>query len=233
MPDGQPSRSAAPGPAGRSYAMSEEAGEWFGSGRGRCSFGTLAPMGVNQRSAIRMSPEEVDAFLQEQRTATMCTVHPDGSIHAVAMSYGFVDGALAVETKRKSQKVQNVLRDPRVTFLVDAGDRYEELRGVEIVGRARVVEDPEVVWKFGVTMFERHVGPYSEDERPMLEQALRNRVVIVVDAMKVVSWDHRKLSSPTEIATSRRTATAPDTGTAPASATATGAVSDPAALPAG
>jgi PPOX class probable F420-dependent enzyme len=151
-------------------------------------------MGVNQRQAIRMSPDEVDAFLREERTATMCTVHPDGSIHAVAMSYGFLDGLLAVETKRKSQKVQNVRRDPRVTFLVDAGDQYEELRGVEIVGRARIIEDPDVVWQFGVAMFERHVGPYSEDQRLMLEQALRNRVVIAVDAARVVSWDHRKLS---------------------------------------
>jgi PPOX class probable F420-dependent enzyme len=152
-------------------------------------------MGVNQRKTVKMSPDEVEAFLGEHRTATMCTMHPDGSIHAVAMSYGFLDGALAIETKEKSQKVQNLRRDPRLTFLIEAGDRYEELRGVEIVGRARIIDDPDVVWQFGVAMYERHVGPYSEDQRAMLEQALAKRVVVAVDATRVVSWDHRKMVS--------------------------------------
>lgn len=140
-----------------------------------------------------MTPEEVDAFLHEERTAVMCSMHPDGSIHAVAMWYGFLDGTIAVETKGKSQKVQNLRRDPRLTFLVEAGDRYEELRGVELVGQARIVEDPDVVWKFGVSMWERYVGPYDESQREAVEAMMNKRVVVTIDVNKVVSWDHRKL----------------------------------------
>ena len=44
---------------------------------------------------------EVEAFLAQERTVTMCTMHPSGSIHAVAMWYAFLDGAIAVETKAK------------------------------------------------------------------------------------------------------------------------------------
>jgi PPOX class probable F420-dependent enzyme len=151
-------------------------------------------MGVNQRRLVRMSPEEVDAFLQEQRTATMCSLHPDGSIHAVAMWYGFLDGSLAVETKRKSQKVQNLRRDPRLTFLVEAGDEYQELRGVELAGTARLIEDPDAMWNFGVSMWERYTGPYTEDQRPMVELMMHNRLVVAIEVHKVVSWDHRKLN---------------------------------------
>ena len=150
-------------------------------------------MGVNQRRAVKMSPDEVDAFLQEQRTATMCSLHPDGSIHAVAMWYGFLDGNLAVETKRKSQKVQNLRRDPRLTFLVEAGDEYQELRGVELVGTARLIEDPDAMWNFGVSMWERYTGPYTEDHRPMVELMMHNRLVVTIEVHKIVSWDHRKL----------------------------------------
>jgi PPOX class probable F420-dependent enzyme len=153
-------------------------------------------MGVNRRTEIKMSRDEVDQFLHEERTATMCTIHPDGSIHAVAMWYAFLDGVMAVETKQKSQKVQNLRRDPRVTMLVEAGDRYEELRGVELVGRARIVEDPDALWSFGVSLFERYVGPYDEKKRPLVEAMLRKRVLITVDADRVVSWDHRKLKEP-------------------------------------
>src|SRR5262249_26250107 len=106
-------------------------------------------MGVNRRSEIKMSPAEGEEVPRQDGTTTMCPMHRAGSIHAVAMWYGFLDGALAVETKAKSQKVQNLRRDPRLTFLVEAGDRYEELRGVELVGNARVVEDPESVHALG------------------------------------------------------------------------------------
>jgi PPOX class probable F420-dependent enzyme len=152
-------------------------------------------VGVNERRDIKMSPEEVDSFLRQERTTTMCSLHPDGSIHAVAMWYAFLGDQLAVETKRKSQKVQNLRRDPRLTFLVEAGDRYEELRGVELVGQARIVEDPDQLWQFGVSMWERYMGPYTDDQRAGVEAMMHNRLVVVIDPAKVVSWDHRKLAA--------------------------------------
>src|ERR1700688_1724415 len=119
--------------------------------------------GVNQRRAIQMTPEEVDAFLAERRAMTMCSIGADGSIHAIAMWYGFLDGCIAVETKAKSQKVQNLRRDPRLTVLVEDGDYYEELRGVELVGRAEIIDDPERMFALGVDVFTRYYGEYTED----------------------------------------------------------------------
>ena len=150
-------------------------------------------MGVNRRSEIKMSPEEVEQFLHDERTATMCSMHPDGTIHAVAMWYGFLEGTIAVETKAKSQKVQNLRRDPRLTFLVEAGDTYDQLRGVELVGKARIIEDPDQIWKFAISTWERYVGPYTEDQRPAVEMMMKNRILIAIDVDKTVSWDHRKL----------------------------------------
>lgn len=150
-------------------------------------------MGENRRSQITMSDEEIEAFLDEERTATMCSMHPDGSIHAVAMWYGFLDGVVTFETKAKSQKVQNLKRDPRLTVLVEAGEKYEELRGVEIVGKARIVEDPEQIWKLGISVWERYIGPFDESQRDGLAMMLNKRVLVTIDVDKVVSWDHRKL----------------------------------------
>ncbi len=152
--------------------------------------------GVKQRALVQMTPAEVEAFLQEQRTMTMCTLNHDGTIHAVAMWYGFLDGRLAIETKAKSQKARNVARDPRLTCMIEAGDTYEELRGVELVGRGRIVEDPDQMWSLGVDVFERYYGPYNEELRPAVELMLRKRVAVVLDVDRVVSWDHRKLAGP-------------------------------------
>ena len=150
--------------------------------------------GVNQRRAIVMSPDEVAGFLAERHTATMCTVNVDGSIHAVAMWYGFSDGRLAVQTKAKSQKARNVARDQRMTCLVEAGERYDELRGVELVGRAELVEDPDRLWEVGVSVYDRYIAPYTEAARPAVAAMLHKRVAIVLHVERTVSWDHRKLA---------------------------------------
>ncbi len=152
--------------------------------------------GVKQRDIVKMTPEEVDAFIHERRPMTMCSINHDGSIHAVAMWYGFLEGAVAVETKAKAQKAQNLLRDPRLTCMFEDGDYYEELRGVELVGRAEVVDDPERMFDLGVSVFERYYNPYTEELRPFVETMLHKRVVIKLHVDRVVSWDHRKLGLP-------------------------------------
>ncbi len=69
-------------------------------------------MGVNQRSQITMTDEEIVAFIEEHRTATMATVGPDGTPHLVAMWYAVIDGQIWFETKTRSQKAVNLRRDP-------------------------------------------------------------------------------------------------------------------------
>ncbi len=143
-----------------------------------------------------MSPAEVDAFLHERRPMSMCSINHDGSIHAIAMWYGFLDGLVAVETKAKSQKVQNLRRDPRLTCLFEDGDAYEELRGVELVGTAEIIDDPERMFELGVSVFERYYGGYNEELRPFVETMLNKRVVVALHVERTVSWDHRKLGLP-------------------------------------
>ena len=149
--------------------------------------------GVKQRDLIKMTPGEVEEFVAGHRTMTMCTINHDGSIHAVAMWYGFLEGAVAVETKTKSQKVQNLRRNDRLTCLLEDGDTYDQLRGVELVGRGEIVEDRDRMWELGISMYERYNGPYSEEAKPAIEAMLHKRVVVRLDVERTVSWDHRKL----------------------------------------
>ena len=149
--------------------------------------------GVKQRDRIRMSHDEIVSFLEERHTATLCTLYPDGSVHAVGMWYGLVDQHVAMESKAKAQKVLNLRRDPRVTVLIETGDRYEELRGVSMIGTARIIEDHEYLFRVGVSVFERYQGGYSEEMAPFVEAMINKRVAITIDADRIVSWDHRKL----------------------------------------
>ncbi|HEX4288495.1 MAG TPA: PPOX class F420-dependent oxidoreductase, partial [Trebonia sp.] len=129
-------------------------------------------MGVNQRAQIRMSDDEVAAFLRQSRTATVATIGPDGFPHLVAMWYGLTgDGDLVLETKARSQKVVNLRRNPVISCSVEAGESYDQLRGVAIEGTAAIIDDTasEQYWAAAVSIFERYQGPYAEDLRPFLE----------------------------------------------------------------
>jgi PPOX class probable F420-dependent enzyme len=157
--------------------------------------------GVKQRDLIRMTDDEVQEFLSGVRTMNCATINHDGTIHLVAMWYGFLEGCPALETKAKSQKVANLRRNRQITCLVEDGAAYEQLRGVEIVGHAEIVEDPDRMFELGISVFERHQGmEYREELRPIIEQMLHKRVVVKIHPDRYVSWDHRKLGLPSTAA---------------------------------
>ena len=151
---------------------------------------------ANQRGQIVMSHDEIVEFLDQQRSSTVATYGPQGQIHLVGMWYAVKDQTIWFETKRKAQKVVNLRRDPRMSFLVEAGQTYDQLRGVAMEGTGVIVEDEDVVWDVCVNIWERYNGPYSEEMRPFVEFMAKNRVVVRLDVERTRSWDHRKLGLP-------------------------------------
>ncbi len=150
-------------------------------------------MGTNQRSQITMSDDEIATYLEQQRSATVATIGPNGLPHLVAMWYAVVDGQIWFETKARSQKAVNLRRDPRLTFMVEDGHTYDVLRGVSLEGTAVISEDPDDLWKVGVSVWERYNGPYTDDVKPLVEFMLQKRIAVRIDVDRVRSWDHRKL----------------------------------------
>src|SRR6266508_460140 len=149
--------------------------------------------GMKRRDLIRMDDGEVQEFLQGRHTMNVGTINHDGSIHLVAMWYGFLDGRPAFWTYGRSQKILNLERNPKITCLVETGDVYEDLKGVELVGRAEIVKDREPLMQIGRSVFERYIGQWSEEMQPFLDRTGAKRFGVVVDVERVVSWDHAKL----------------------------------------
>lgn len=171
--------------------------------------GAGSPPGVNQRARITLTDDEIGELLTGTRSMTMASLGPTGQPHLVAMWFAVLDGDIWFETKSKSQKAVNLRRDPRISCLAEDGDVYEELRGVEIEGRAEVSDDPEALWRVGVGIWERYHGPYSEEVRPLVELSLRKRVAVRVRPARVRSWDHRKLGLPSSGRAAGSTVSAP------------------------
>jgi PPOX class probable F420-dependent enzyme len=148
---------------------------------------------MSRRDLIRMTPDEIDAFLAEPHSMNIATYNHDGTIHLVAMWYAILDGDPVFWTFGKSQKIRNLQRDPRTTLLVETGDEYAELMGVEIVGQAEVITDRDAINEIGEAVYVRYFGEINDEVRPFVHATGAKRLGVRVKVDKVVSWDHRKL----------------------------------------
>jgi hypothetical protein len=79
--------------------------------------------------------------------------------------------------------------------MVEDGETYDQLRGVELAGWGEIIDDPVQLMVLGVSVWERYYGPFTEDQRPFVDAMLNKRVLIRLHTEKVVSWDHRKLGA--------------------------------------
>ncbi len=98
-------------------------------------------MGTEQKRGrrIAMSPAEVDAFLAAERTCRVATVDADGRPHVTPLWFVWDGTALWLHSLTRSRRWADLARDPRVAVVVDTGEQYGELRGVEVTGTAEPV----------------------------------------------------------------------------------------------
>jgi PPOX class probable F420-dependent enzyme len=142
---------------------------------------------------IAMTPAERDEFLSGQRTCRLATVGADGSPHTSALWFVWDGGAVWINSIVRSQRWRSLQRDARVSVLVDGGEAYFELRGVELLGRADVVgqaprtSEPDPALELPERLFaEKYAnGRFVPDGRHAW-------IRVVPD--KIVSWDFRKLT---------------------------------------
>lgn len=141
---------------------------------------------------IAMTDEERDAFLAEERTCRVATVGADGHPHNTPLWFAWDGTSLWLNSIVASQRWTDIARDPRVSVVVDAGEGFFELRGVELIGRLEQVgevprgdaPDPELAEPeriFGA----KYVGPsgFVSDGR---------HAWLRLTPEKIVSWDFRK-----------------------------------------
>jgi general stress protein 26 len=132
---------------------------------------------------------ELEAFLERPLLARFCSLNADGSIHATPIYYLSQDGEFVFGTQVKAHKIQNILRDKRVTVLIDTNEPV--LQTVLVYGKAEL--DFEDVLEKRVKILER----YYED--PAQARAFAQKlasawetVIIHVRPNKVVSVDYSK-----------------------------------------
>ena len=149
---------------------------------------------------IAMTPEELDAYLASERTSTAATIGPDGSPHATALWFVWDGTDIWLYSITRAQRWADLMRDPRIALLVEAGNDYFDLRGAEIRGRVEVVgpvprtgegtdpaddelTEPERRW----------AAKYQGGAPSMTHDGAHAWLRLVPE--KISSWDFRKIGS--------------------------------------
>ncbi|WP_216913026.1 pyridoxamine 5'-phosphate oxidase family protein [Nocardia noduli] len=141
---------------------------------------------------IAMTPAEVDAFLAEERTCRVATTGSDGP-HLTPLWFVWDGTALWLNSVVKSQRWTDVVRDPKVAVLIDAGREFDELRGVEVrgvltpVGEAPRTGAPDPDLATPELLFARKYAGRDEMHYDGRHAWLR------LEPTKFTSWDFRKM----------------------------------------
>lgn len=140
-----------------------------------------------------MDDDERDSFLASERTCRVATVGADGAPHVTPLWFAWDGSALWLTSIVRSQRFTDLQRDGRVSVVVDTGEEFFDLRGVEIVGSASVVGEVP-----------RTGEPEPALDRP--EQIFADKYAggtvfhdgrhawVRVEPEKIRSWDFRKIN---------------------------------------
>ncbi len=151
---------------------------------------------MSRRDQIKMTPDEVDAFLAEEKTVVVATQGPRGWPHLMPLWFLPRDDGLWGWTYAKSQKAVNIERDPRATLQVEAGVEYAELRGVMFECDVVLHRDHDTLEGIALGLVDRYSGPGPEFDpvRDFFRGQIPKRVGLQFVERRRVTWDHRKLS---------------------------------------
>lgn len=167
--------------------------------------------------SVEMSPDELDAFLRQQHTATLITLNKDGTPLPTPLWYVNKGPIIYVSTMTTTQKAKNILRDPRVAVLVEDGKHYLELRAVVIKGRAEVIEESEEMNWVRDQMSKKYAA--FRPNMQTMPRATRHhyanpRLVIKIIPDKIRSWNNAKLRVTTKPADKQATGDTSSSSTA-------------------
>lgn len=87
---------------------------------------------------------EILDWLTKHWLMTLATTEEDGQPHVSGVVYYNREFTVYFASKRESNKIRNIQRDPRVAYTVwDPVDRITELKALQVRGRARILEGEE------------------------------------------------------------------------------------------
>jgi nitroimidazol reductase NimA-like FMN-containing flavoprotein (pyridoxamine 5'-phosphate oxidase superfamily) len=145
-----------------------------------------------KRSALALTPEELDEFLRANQWGRLATASLELEPHITPLGYVYHGGAIWFHALRTGRRARDLADNPQAAFLVDdgvaPGDDYTKRRGAILYGTCVVAEgDPALD---GVRVaYMQAMGAASVDEI----QRPRTHAWYRLEIARTSSWDFRKI----------------------------------------
>jgi len=138
------------------------------------------------RSMLRLTDDELEELLSSELTLRAGTVGPDGWPHVAPLWFVWHDGAIWINSLRRSKRTSDLAAGSKVALCVDTGTDYSQLRGAVLYGTPHEAEgDPEL--ETARKAFAKK--NWNIDDIP----AMKSHVWLKMVPDKIVSWDFRKI----------------------------------------
>lgn len=107
---------------------------------------------------IRLTPTQAWDVIAASHTGILTTLRRDGTPVSLPVWFAVDQQTIGMMTPSGTKKVSRIRRDPRASFLVESGQRWEELRAVHLFGHAEVVDDSDAIARIGAALDAKYAG---------------------------------------------------------------------------
>ena len=146
--------------------------------------------------SVRLDEREIREFLEHGHTGILTSLRADGWPVSLPVWYAVLDDRVYLRTPSKSKKVARIERDDRVSFLVETGEAWPELKAVVITGRAVVVEDEATLERVSEALATRYAGfgmPQSAPKATKRHYGGGSTVLRIDPVKHALTWDNAKI----------------------------------------
>ncbi len=147
--------------------------------------------------SIRMTDDEAWAMLEHAHTGVLTSLRRDGGPISLPVWFVALDRRVYVAGPARTKKFARVRHDPRVAFLVESGTNWAELAGVQLTGRADLLDASERLDRVTSALhakYERFRTPRAQ--MPSTTRAnyeTETATIEIVPDERILSWDNSRL----------------------------------------
>jgi nitroimidazol reductase NimA-like FMN-containing flavoprotein (pyridoxamine 5'-phosphate oxidase superfamily) len=146
---------------------------------------------------VRLSVDEAWAVIEASHTGIFTSLRRDGVPVALPLWFVVLDRRVYVTGPARAKRVARIRRDPRVSFLVESGERWTELRAVHLTGRARIVTEPDLCSRVAAALDAKYRA--FRTPRTAMPAATRAHYEVAFATIEIapdahlLSWDNARL----------------------------------------
>jgi PPOX class probable F420-dependent enzyme len=149
--------------------------------------------------SVRLGREEAWSVLANAHTGIFTSLRRDGTPITLPIWFVVLDERIYVSGPAHAKRYARLRRDPRVSFLVESGKRWAELRAVHVTGRARIVTEPELETRVAAALDAKYAAfRTSRSAMPAATRAhyeVPTLTIEITPDARILSWDNARLRS--------------------------------------